>query len=110
MEFDMQRFLTEMKYELSGDIASLKKDMKEDSNRLESKVDTCLITLADHELRVTVIEQTPPADQERRLTVVEGAVTRAQRSIRWISTTVIGSMIAAGLSYLTSYLSGGIHK
>jgi len=110
MEFDMQRFLTEMKHELSEDIASLKKDMKEDSNRLESKVDTFLMTIADHELRVTVIEQTPPADQEKRLTEVEGAVTRAQRSIRWVTTTVIGGMIAAGLSYITSYLSGGIHK
>jgi hypothetical protein len=107
MEFDMQRFLTDMKHELSSDIASLKKEMKEDSHRLEGKVDDCLMTIADHELRVTVIEQTPPAEQEKRLTEVEGAVTRAQRSIRWVTTTVIGGAIAAGFSYMVSIISGG---
>jgi len=110
MEFDLQRFLTDMKSELSQDISSLKRELKTDNERLESKVDTCLLTIADHETRVTLIEQVEPTEQEKRLTAMEGAVGRAQRNLRWVVSTIIGAAIAAGFSWLTSFLSGGITK
>lgn len=110
MEFDLQRFLTDMKHEISADLRNMKKELKEDNERLEGKVDTCLLTIADHETRVTLIEQVEPTEQEKRLTAMEGAVARAQRNLRWVVSTVVGGAIAAGFSYLTSYLSGSIHK
>lgn len=98
MEFDMQRFLTDMKTEISADIASLKREMKDGNDRLESKVDTCLLTLADHETRVTVIEQTPPADHETRIVKVEGFIKNA----RWLVGTVIVGGITALFGYVTT--------
>lgn len=104
----MQRFLTDMRVEISADIASLKREMKDGNDRLESKVDTCLLTLADHETRVTVIEQTPPADHETRLANVEGTVKNA----RWFVGTVIVGGVTALFGWITTMFNhqGSITK
>jgi len=102
MDFDLQRFLTDMKHEISQDIRSIKSEMKEDNERLESKVDTCLLTIADHETRVTVIEQTPPGEHEARLIRVEGFV----KNTRWFIGTAIGAGVAGAISWFTSMFTG----
>jgi hypothetical protein len=104
----MQRFLTEMKHELSGEIGSLKQELKKDNHRLESKVDDCLMVLADHETRVSIIEQTPPADHDKRLAKVEGDVKTA----RWLVGTVIMGGITTAFGYLSTMFNnpGSITK
>lgn len=102
MDFDLQRFLTDMKHEISQDIRSIKTEIKEDVERLESKVDTCLLTLADHETRVTVMEQTPPGEHEARLIRVEGFV----KNTRWFMGTAIAAGVAASISWFTSFFTG----
>lgn len=102
-EFDLQRFLTDMKHEIGQDLRALKNDLKADNERLESKVDTCLLTLADHETRVTVIEQTPPGEHEARLIKVEGFVKNA----RWFMGTTVAAGVAGAISWFTSIFSGG---
>lgn len=104
-EFDLQRFLTDMKHEISDDLRLLKTELKADNERLESKVDTCLLTIADHETRVSIIEQTPPGEHEARLIRVEGFV----KNTRWFIGTAAAAGIAGVITWFTSLFTGS-HK
>lgn len=90
MEFDLQTFLKDMD------------QRSEDRHkRLEDKVDTCLMTMADHEIRVTVIEQVPIAEHETRLVRVEGFIKNA----RWLVGTVIVGGVTALFGYITTFFT-----
>jgi len=95
LEFDLQSFLTEMK-----------RDLKEDNKRIEDKIDSCLMTVADHETRVTVIEQTTPDDLGGRLNKVENVI----KQLKWVVVTVIGGGVTALIGTFISRFSGGITK
>lgn len=91
MEFDLQTFLMDMKREL-----------KEDNTRIEGKIDSCLMTVADHETRVSIMEATPPGDHEARLIKIEGVV----KVSRWLVGTAIGAGIAGLVTWFISIFSG----
>lgn len=85
-EFDLQTFLQDMD-----------RRIEDRHNRLEQKIDDTLTTVADHETRVAIIEQTPPGEHEERLIKVEGFIKNA----RWF----IGTTIAGGVAWLFTTLS-----
>lgn len=91
MDFELQSFLQEMKREL-----------RDDNNRIENKIDSCLNMVSDHETRVTVIEQTPPGEHEARLIRVEGFV----KNSRWFVGTVIVGGVTAFIGWITTLFQG----
>lgn len=97
MEFDLQTFLQDMEKRAED----REKRAEDRHKRLEDKIDTCLLTVADHETRVTVIEETPIKEHEHRLIKVEGFVKNA----RWLIGTVIVGGITALFGYVTTYFT-----
>lgn len=101
MEFDLQEFLRDM-------------DQRSEvrSQRIENKIDSCLKTVADHETRVSIIEQTPPSEHETRIVRVEGFI----KNTRWLVGTVIVGGVTAFFGYISTLIStlfthqGGITK
>lgn len=93
MDFNLQTFLQDME-----------KRAEERHNRLEQKIDDTLMTVADHETRITVVEQTPPADHEARLIKIEGVV----KVSRWFVGTAIGAGLAGLFSWITSIFTGSV--
>lgn len=95
MEFDLQTYLSEME-----------KRAVDRHERLESKVDTCLLTIADHETRVTVIEEMTPPDHKVRLEQVESVI----KQLKYVVVTVVGGIVTGLIGTLVSYFSGGNSK
>lgn len=75
MEFDIQRFLSEMRVEQREVLSEMRVEQKADHKDLSEKIDSALKTLQDHELRLTIVENTRKAVRWLGATAIVGFIT-----------------------------------